>query len=134
MGSLKISSSRNCLRIIDISGKVQGAFLRMRRKSSVLINCCRIILKEKYNHIKDLVLILSLILKKPRKSYLQMLAGRKYILAKQDHGIIHEHLPFGGTTTLSSPGTLCRDYLKRCRGRLHFKNRGSSSNFKKKMA
>uniref|UniRef100_A0A2P2MQ73 Uncharacterized protein n=1 Tax=Rhizophora mucronata TaxID=61149 RepID=A0A2P2MQ73_RHIMU len=45
--SLKISFSKLCLRIIRISSCVQGAFLRKRRMSSVLINCWHIVLHRK---------------------------------------------------------------------------------------
>jgi hypothetical protein len=46
MGSRNISSSREPFSIIHISERVHGAFLRMRLISSVLINCCRIILEK----------------------------------------------------------------------------------------
>jgi len=46
-GSLKISSSKDCLWIVKISVRVQGAFFRKRRMSSVLVNCWRIVLDRK---------------------------------------------------------------------------------------
>lgn len=46
MGSWNISSSSEPFSIIHISERVHGAFLRMRRISSVLINCCRIVLEK----------------------------------------------------------------------------------------
>uniref|UniRef100_A0A0A9CJ78 Uncharacterized protein n=1 Tax=Arundo donax TaxID=35708 RepID=A0A0A9CJ78_ARUDO len=43
MGSWNISSSSEPFSIIHISERVHGAFFRMRRISSILINCCRIV-------------------------------------------------------------------------------------------
>lgn len=53
MDSQKMSSSSELFWILQISGRVQGTFFRMRRISSVLINCCRIALinGEKLHYI-----------------------------------------------------------------------------------